>query len=776
MAGGGGAGERGSGGAEEQGRTAARVSSPLPPGSPAPLPSKIVDLRLSFPGANPHPTIEPFARLDTHVSYFLGSDPAEWRPDVPVWGGVRYRDLYPGVDLEVSAAGGQWQWQLAASTPSPVATGEGWGEGVTLRVEGADAVALDGDALRLTTAAGDLTLPLLRAEPLPVGRSNVQRANVQRLSEQAFDVTTPFAPPHVSPQSAIRTPQSTGLIYGTYLGGSGEDTGYAIAVDAAGSAYVTGWVHSNDFPTTPGAFDTNIGGYRDAFVVKLDPAGSALAYATFLGGSLWDGGNAIAVDAAGSAYITGYTESSNFPTTPGAFDTSYNAGHDANGRHCNLDAFVVELDPAGGALAYASFLGGNGCEDGNAIAVDAAGSAYVTGYTDSTDFPTTPGAFDTSYNAGYDAFVVKLAPAGSALAYATFLGGSGWDFGYAIAVDGAGNAYATGYTWFRDFPTTTGAFDTSFNGGDSDAFAIKLNPAGSALAYATFLGGSDTDEGYAIAVDGAGNAYATGYTWSRDFPTTTGAFDTSFNGGDSDAFAIKLDATGSRLAYATFLGGRGDDWGKGIVGDGAGSAYVTGWTDSSDFPTTPGALDTSFDGGSDAFVVRLDPAGSALAYATLLGGSDSDFATGTALDGAGNAYVTGWTWSSDFPTTTGTFDASYNGYVDAFVAKLLLGPPPPPPAILGTVWHDLDGDGTRDPNEPGIAGVQVCAEPLGHRAVRCATTDADGSCTIELDAAGTYLVAPSAAPAGMRLTTPGFRLPVVVGAGQQVRNVDFGYR
>ena len=247
--------------------------------------------------------------------------------------------------------------------------------------------------------------------------------------------------------------------------------------------------------------------------------------------------------------------------------------------------------------------------------MDGAGSAYVTGYTLSTDFPTTPGAFDTSYNGNDDAFVAKLNPAGSGLAYATFLGGSGIDDGYGIAVDGAGSAYVTGETESSDFPTTPGAFDTSFNGGTGDAFVAKLNPAGSGLAYATFLGGSSEDDGYGIAVDGAGSAYVTGYTGSSDFPTTRRLRHKLQRRHYGDAFVAKLNPAGSGLAYATFLGGSSVRLGLGIAVDGAGSAYVTGCTESSDFPTTPGAFDTSYNGGDTTPSIAKLAIGSEATYA-----------------------------------------------------------------------------------------------------------------------------------------------------------------
>jgi hypothetical protein len=497
---------------------------------------KGVNLKLSFVGANPHPRLEPFNRLDTRVSYFIGNDPDKWRPDVPTWGGVRYVDLYPGIDLEIASENGQTTQRIVAHSNANPSV-------VRLQVEGADALTLDGNRLRLTTAVGEFSLPLLQ----------VTDATLACPTLSGNQVAMPFASPIPNLQSISNTqsliPNSesgaSDLLYSTFLGGSYDDYGNTIAVDGSGAAYITGWTNSSDFPTTPGAFGmTYNGGYSDAFVVKLNAAGSTLAYATFLGGSCYDFGYAIAVDESGVAYVTGLTGSYDFPTTPGTFDTGYNGG--AN------DAFVVKLNAAGSTLAYATFLGGSSSDEGHAIAVDGSGAAYITGWTYSSDFPTTPSAFDTTFSGG-DAFVVKLNAAGSTLAYATFLGGSNDELGDGIAVDGSGAAYVTGYTYSSDFPTTPGAFDTTHNG-NHDAFMAKLNAAGSALAYATFLGGSSSDDGHAIAVDGAGAAYVTGYTYSSDFPTTPGAFDTTYNG-NYDAFVVKLNAAGSALAYATFLGG-----------------------------------------------------------------------------------------------------------------------------------------------------------------------------------------------------------------------------
>ena len=386
----------------------------------------------------------------------------------------------------------------------------------------------------------------------------------------------------------------------------------------------------------------------------IDPV---LVYSTFLGGVLSDEGRDIAVDASGNAYVTGLTDSLDFPTTTGAFDTTHNGGFD--------DVFVTKLNPTGSALVYSTFVGGSGIDLALGIAVDTSGSAYVTGRTGSLNFPTTVGAFDTTHNGVFNAFVTKLNPSGSALVYSTFLGGLSFDQANDIAVDASGSAYVTGETFSPDFPTAS-AFDSTTNG-ESEAFVTKLNPAGSALVYSTFLGGSSGDFGRGIAVDTSGSAYVTGATFSPNFPTTAGAFDTTHNG-SSDVFVTKFNPSGSApLVYSTFLGDSDDDVGSGIAVDASGSAYVTGETKSPNFPTTVGAFDTTHNGELDVFVTKLNPSGSApLVYSTFLGGSGIDSGRGIAVDKSGSAYVSGFTNSPNFPTT----DAVYNGGNDAFVTKL----------------------------------------------------------------------------------------------------------
>jgi len=393
---------------------------------------------------------------------------------------------------------------------------------------------------------------------------------------------------------------SAPLVYSTYLGGSGDDYGLGIAVDAAGNASLTGFTNSPNFPTTPAAIQSAPGGSADAFVTKLNSSGSALIYSTYLGGSGYDVGQGIALDSLGSAYVTGVTSSADFPTSVAAFQIAL-AG--------SFDAFVTKLNLAGSApLVYSTYLGGDSDDRGYAVAVDSSGSAYVTGYTTSTNYPTTPGAFQTTYAGGADVFVAKLNPAGSTpLLYSTYLGGTGQDIGQAIAVNASGNAFVTGKT-SGSFPTTASAFQSTFGGGGSDVFATRLNPSGSApLVYSTYLGGSGDDAGYGIALDGSDDAYLTGYTNSPNFPTTAGVFQTTFGGGRFDGFVTKLNPAGSApLVYSTYLGGSGEDAAQGIAVDALLNAYVTGFTGSTNFPTTSGAFQTTLHGSVfNAFVTKI---------------------------------------------------------------------------------------------------------------------------------------------------------------------------
>jgi hypothetical protein len=321
---------------------------------------------------------------------------------------------------------------------------------------------------------------------------------------------------------------------------------------------------------------------------------------------------------------------------------------------------LLVIDP----LVYSTYIGGSDGQGGLAIAVDGSGNAYVTGSTSSLDYDVTPGAFQTTNGGQSDVFVTKLNATGTALVYSTYIGGSWYDYGNAIAVDGSGNAYVTGYTESTNYDVTPGAFQTT-RGGGRDVFVTKLNATGTALVYSTYIGGGRDDYGNAIAVDGSGNAYVTGSTWSTDYDVTPGAFQTT-NGGERDVFVTKLNATGTALVYSTYIGGSRDDYGNAIAVDGSGNAYVTGSTWSTDYDVTPGAFQTTNGGYSDVFVTKLNATGTALVYSTYIGGSDTDRGRAIAVDGSGNAYVAGTTYSTNYDVTPGAFQTTNGGRAGCF--------------------------------------------------------------------------------------------------------------
>jgi hypothetical protein len=621
-------------------------------------------LTLRFVDANPEVRIEGTRRMAGRVNYLLGNDPTKWHSGLPTDAELVYRDLWPGIDLAFTGARGTLKHEFRVQPGADPSR-------IKLAYAGATRLALDRGALAIGTTLGTLT----DSRPASYQEIDGERTPVTSRFVLRGARTYGFAVADHHPRRPLVIDPA--LPYSTFLGGASRDIGSGVAVDAAGSAYVTGQTLSADFPTTPGAFDRSLDSASvDAFVTKLDPAGRHLVYSTYLGGAESDSGAAIAVDLAGSASVTGVTTSADFPTTEAAFDRTHNGYQ---------DVFVTKLGPAGTMLTYSTYVGGSYREWSTGLAVDAGGNAYVGGLTGSSDFPATPGAFDTTWNGSDDVFVTKLNASGSALVYSTFLGGGARDLSYGLAIDGRGSAYATGWTGSAAYPTTPGAFDGTFNGGDSDAFATRLSTSGNRLAYSTFLGGAESGSGMGVAVDQEGSAYLTGWTFSPDFPTTPGAFDTEL--ANTDAWVTKLPPSGSTLSFSSFLGGSSLEYGWAVAVDRARQPVLTGYTGSPDFPTTRDAFDRGYNEREDAFVTRFTVSGSALAYSTFLGGTfdfpglGHDSGQAIAVDREGYAYVSGRTSSTDFPTTPGAFDRTYGGFrfEDGFVAKLPTPFPTKPP-------------------------------------------------------------------------------------------------
>ncbi len=597
-------------------------------------------LGMSLAGADPAAAMVPTKALPGTANYLTGDDPGAWHVGVPTYGEVTTAGVYPGIDLVWYGTGGALEYDFRVAP-------------------GADASAIRVDfegTRRLSLAAnGDLNVDtgtgtVVQRAPKLYQDIDGARRPVEGRYVLTGDHQVGFAVGDHDPAHGLVIDPV--LAYSTYLGGTGEDGGASIAVDATGAAYVTGYTGSPDFPTAI-PLQAGSGGNIDAFVTKLNPAGSALEYSTYLGGTGNDGADAIAVDAVGAASVAGYTSSTTFPTADPL--------QAANGG--GYDAFVAKLDPAGSSLAYSTYLGGTGNDGGSGIAVDGAGAAYVTGYTTSAAFPTA-NPFQAARAGLVDAFVTKVNPAGSALAYSSYLGGTDYDAGYSIDVNDGGTASVTGYTESTDFPTANPLQPA--NAGLIDAFVTTFDPAGSALEYSTYLGGTGNDAGNGITVDATGAAYLVGDTSSTDLPTVNPV--QAANAGDSDAFVAKLSPSGSAMIYSSYLGGTGTDLGYGIAVDAAGGAHVTGITTSTDFPTAA-PLQAAKAGAYDAFVTALDPAGSAHVYSSYLGGTGTDLGYGIAVDAAGAAYVTGHTSSTTFPTLN-PLQAANGGSQDVYVAKV----------------------------------------------------------------------------------------------------------
>ncbi len=610
-------------------------------------------VRMQLVGANATPTVTGRDEQPGKVNYFLGNDPTKWHTNIATFARVEYDDVYPGIDLVWHGGQQQLEYDFVVTPGADPSV-------IHLNVSGAERLEID--------AAGDLVVQaggqeLRQHKPFVYQEMGDTRREVAsrfvldgqqvRFAVGAYDAGRPLV---IDPV----------LGYSTYLGGSGSDQGNGLAVDpASGDALVTGWTTSTDFPTA-NPLQASYRGLTDVFVTRLNAAGSALVFSTYLGGSGTDTGAALAVDpASGDALLTGYTYSTNFPTANPL--QAVNRG--------SADVFVARLSAAGSALVSSTYLGGSDQDFGTALAVDpATGDALLTGYTWSGNFPianplqaTCGGCPNFS-----DGFVTRLNAAGSALVYSTYLGGSTFDRGRALAVDPAtGDALVAGYTVSTNFPTANPLYAS--NRGNTDGFVARLNAAGSALVYSTYLGGSGGDAGWGLAVDPAtGDALLVGQTSSTDFPTAYPL--QASNRGLTDVFVTRLNASGSALVFSTYLGGSNDDRGHALAVDPAtGDAVVTGQTSSPNFPTA-NPLQPALGGCGgifcDAFVARLNAAGSALGFSTYLGGSGADEGYALAVNPVGgDTLVTGYTRSPNFPTAH-PFQPVHGGASDAFVTRI----------------------------------------------------------------------------------------------------------
>lgn len=619
-----------------------------------------IDLRVRFEGANAGASIEGRNALPGKASYFIGSDPTRWRASLPTYSRLSYAKLYEGIELEYDGANGRLKstYTVAPNAdPARIRWTYAGATGLRVDAESGDLIvalptntAQRAEALKTKAGAkkdvkgsasggsseGAKDAPQF-VERAPLAWQDVEgrRVPVSARYEIAEDGTVGFALGNYDRTRPLVIDPDIEWSY--YVGGAGNDYGYSVALDASGDIYVAGVTSSPNFPVSvpPGAQGA-FGGKIDVFVVKLNSTGDTILYSTFLGGDEDDCAFGLALDAAGNAHVAGYTRSANFPTA-NAFQNSYGGGHS--------DAFAAKISTDGRALLYSTYIGGADEDVARAIALASGSQAALTGYTRSANFPTVS-ALQSSNAGAEDAFVLRLNAGGGALLHSTYLGGAGADYGEAIAVDRFGAAHVAGSTESANFPVHQA--EQSAKKAFDDAFAAKLAPSGDALTFSTYLGGDDSDFARTVSLDRWGNMYVAGFTRSLNFPTLN-PFQPSNAGGD-DAFLARLKPNG-KLRYSTYFGGNGDDNAFGLAVDREGYATLAGRTRSANFPVqnSPAGGARGSD-GNDAFVARFTSGGQGLIFSAYLGGNGHEIAEAVALDSAGNAYVTGYTYSDEgFP-------------------------------------------------------------------------------------------------------------------------------
>jgi hypothetical protein len=607
-------------------------------------------IALRFDGADPSARIEAEEKLSSKTNLYLGNDPSQWRKGVPNYGRLRVPGLYPGIDLVYYGNARELEYDLK------IAPGADPGR-IHLRITGAQAKV---------NRDGDLVAELIQKRPIAYQTdSSGARIAIKARYRRNRDGSYGFALGSFDrSRELIIDPV---LTFSTYFSGSGTDMAYAIAHDQNGHIYVAGSTTSTDFPLAGAPSQASAGGNGDVWVAEINPnvpAGQGFLFTTYIGGSGVENFGGLAVGPHGDIYVSGSTESTNFPLTSGAYQGSLTNAP-------NTNAFVVWINSSQ-SLAYASYLGGKSADFATGIAVDPHGRIWVTGGAQSNSFPVA-GAYQGSFGGSQDIFIAGFDPSQSgsnSLIYSSYLGGTGWDTGRGIAVASDGTLWIAAGTYSYDIPVQN-AYQPHYRGG-GDAYVAHIDPTmgSSGLLYATFLGGGNLEEARNIVLDPSGPVIVSGYTVSSDFPVTSNAYQQAY-GGNTDAFVAVLNASANQLVYSTYFGGAEADVPFDLKRDSAGTLYLSGLTTSSGLPATPGALQSAYDGTLDVFVLRLDPsqAGAAgIDYFTYLGSDGLQIGYGVDFDSSGNVYVVGSATGPIFDALGGAGKSSGSGKTDAFVA------------------------------------------------------------------------------------------------------------
>jgi hypothetical protein len=562
---------------------------------------------------------------------------------------IRLLSVYEGVDMRFYEEQGSVRYDFIVKPNADA-------KRINIAFEGMNSISIDNNGnIVLQSIAGEQKHGSLLAYQMSKGKKKVVGCSFKKnidgtigLQLQNYDRT----------KELIIDP----LVYSSYLGSAMNDRAYGMDIDTSGNIYLTGSTYSPSFPTTTGAYSTVYDASGDVFVSKINAAGTALIYSTFIGGSGIDRANTIAVDNAGCAYVAGYTNSTNFPTTAGVIQPS-NGG--------DFDGFVLKLNSYGSNLLYSSYLGGSLFDQVTVLRLGSSGYAYIAGHSLSSNFPTTAGVVKPYYSGASetsDCFVAKIDQSCSSLLFSTYYGGSQSDKINDLRIDSNGNIIFAGSTSSYDLPVSSNACYTYYGGGNSDGFIVKLNSAATSTTYCTFLGGANSDEVTAICLDESGNVYATGTTWSVNYPTTQGAYSTSYSLG-CDAFLTKLNPDGTALVYSSFLGGASLDAGRAISLDRTNAAIISGQTYSLDFPIL-NSIQGENNGNGDAFVTVFTQNGSQIKHSSIFGGSGQEYLTNGICDANGNVTLSGFTSSDDYSATAGALQIANAGNDDIFCFKL----------------------------------------------------------------------------------------------------------
>lgn len=642
-----------------------------------------------FLNSNPNPIVEKNDIKETYHNYFIGDDQTKWKTNVPLFSNIVLKNIYQGIDVSYFYQEDNVRHDfIIAPNANPYQ--------IKYKFEGQQKLSITGNGdLIVHTSLGEIVHTKLFAFQ-EIGNAKqpvdckfvIEQDNIVRFELGNYDKNKTLI---IDP--VVRT-------FSSYLGSTSTDYAQSTTIDLSGFVYITGYTLSSAFPVTAGAYQTIISTTPDAFVTKMNATGSALVFSTFLGGNGDDRAVAIKVDANSTIYLAGYTTSTNYPVTTGAFRTTNSGGN---------DVFATRLSAAGNSLLQSTYIGGSSTELAYGMTIDNSGSMYITGYTASTNYPVSVGAFRTTNSGGNDVFLTKLNPGGQTLAYSTYIGGSSTDIAYGVEIDQFGAAYVTGYTASTNYPVTAGAYHTVYTA--TDPFLTKFNSTGTALIYSTLMPGNSTDIAWGIAVDNQQQATIVGYTFSTlNFPLVN-AFRTTYLSGE--AFMTKFNSSGNGLIFSTYFGGNSSDYFYDVVVDIEGLLYAAGYVSSTDITVTFDAAQPFSGGGTEGILVQVSPTG-ALRYSTYIGGSSTDQAYWYQcmdINQVNEVAVAGYTFSTNFPVSATAYQRVASSTPDGFIQQYAFDPPnkifwgsvTPAPFCLGTtVAVNFTTFGTFKPNNQFI--------------------------------------------------------------------------